>query len=522
MNPRRYKIGEADPLQALQERFRCAGPETGGASVSYCDTFDWRLHRRGETICISRSGSEYDFQLQSTQGRVLRRLRSDLQPGFAWDLPQGPMRDELTPVLEMRRILPIVDVNRKSRHVSILDDEDKTVVRVFREERSVAAAGRRQRRRALAEVLRVVPVRGYPKVFRQLQKFLEGRLGLDPIPDGELEEALDAIGQRPEDYSSKLDLRLESDLRADDAAKTIHRALLQILGRNEQGVRRDLDSEFLHDFRVSVRRTRSALTQIKQVFPARSVDRFRAGFSWLGSEVTGPTRDMDVYLLKMESYKRNLPDSVTADLGPLEDYLAIRQKETHAAMVTALDSRRYRDLLSAWEAFLSKPVPARTPLANAMRPIGELARERIWRAWRRVFRDGRAITPETPAQALHDLRIDCKKLRYLMEFFRSLFPPKAIGPLIKSLKQLQDNLGDFNDFEVQQAKLAEFAQDMSNRGMATPASLMAMGRLVDRLEQGQQRERRLFHERFAKLDTIDNRKAIKILFRPTRKEKAPA
>ena len=43
---------------------------------------------------------------------------------------------------------------------------------------------------------------------------------------------------------------------------------LQTLRINEDGVRKDLDSEFLHDFRVAVRRTRSALSQIKGVFPA--------------------------------------------------------------------------------------------------------------------------------------------------------------------------------------------------------------------------------------------------------------
>ena len=65
---------------------------------------------------------------------------------------------------------------------------------------------------------------------------------------------------------------------------------------NEKGIIDDIDSEFLHDFRVAVRRTRSLLGQIRYVLPKRRVTRFKRDFAWLG-EVTGPARDMDVYLL---------------------------------------------------------------------------------------------------------------------------------------------------------------------------------------------------------------------------------
>ena len=74
----------------------------------------------------------------------------------------------------------------------------------------------------------------------------------------------------------------------------LHR-LLDTMLANETGTREDIDSEFLHDFRVSVRRTRSAISQIKGVIPQKILDRFRPEFTWLG-QITGPTRDMDVYL----------------------------------------------------------------------------------------------------------------------------------------------------------------------------------------------------------------------------------
>ena len=71
-----------------------------------------------------------------------------------------------------------------------------------------------------------------------------------------------------------------------------------------------------------------------------------------------------------------------------------------------------------------------------------------------------AITDETPSEALHELRKNCKKLRYLIEFYRSIYSEKDVKPAIKALKILLDNLGLFQDLEVQANKLREFAHQM--------------------------------------------------------------
>ena len=56
-------------------------------------------------------------------------------------------------------------------------------------------------------------------------------------------------------------------------------------------------------------------------------------------------------------------------------------------------------------------------------PIGDVVADRIRKAQRRLLDHGRAITPATPAEHVHDLRKDAKKLRYLLECFGGLLPP---------------------------------------------------------------------------------------------------
>ena len=94
---------------------------------------------------------------------------------------------------------------------------------------------------------------------------------------------------------------------------------------------------------------------------------------------------------------------------------------------------------------------------------------------------GSAIHDDTPAEALHALRLQCKKLRYLLDLFAGLYDPDAIAGLLRYLKKLQDNLGDFNDCEVQQDTLQSFATEMAKAGATPVETFLAMGRLEDPL-----------------------------------------
>lgn len=325
-----------------------------------------------------------------------------------------------------------------------------------------------------------------------------------------LPRSLAAIGKTREDHSSKFTLSLDARMRADEGAKRVHRSLLRAIEVNEAGVRGGLDSKFLHDFRVALRRTRTCLAQIRGVFPQRTVDHFRREFSWLG-RASGPKRDLDVHLLHVDEYEARLGGKVRDHLAPLREFLEDRRRIEQARLAKALQSARYRTLIRSWKGFLDEPVPEKTRLPNAKRPILDVASERIERRFRRVLRDGREIKASSPPEALHRLRIECKKLRYLLEFFRSLYEPDDLDPLVKALKSLQDNLGNFNDLGVQQAAMKRFDRQMAREGMATGELRKAMRRVVEWLETRQAKERKRFDKQFARFSRRKNRKRLERL-----------
>ena len=270
--------------------------------------------------------------------------------------------------------------------------------------------------------------------------------------------------------------------------------------------------------RLAIAVTRSALSQIKRVLPETRVGQFREGFNWLG-QVTGPKRDLDVFLLQFADYHAELPADLRADLEPFRAFLLEEHQREHGTLARRLAGPHFRGLVKEWRAFLEAELDL-VASPNAALPAGELAGQRIWRAFRRVIRDGRTAVAAPSPEVLHELRKDCKKLRYLQEFFASLYPPERLDPLIKALKVLLDVLGEHQDLAVQAQHLEGFAERMAAAGRAPTRTLLALGVLVAGLLARQTAARAAFAARFEALDSEANRAAYRALFKPVPEDAA--
>jgi CHAD domain-containing protein len=300
--------------------------------------------------------------------------------------------------------------------------------------------------------------------------------------------------------------------RSDAATKAILLHLLDALEANEAGVLLNEDPECLHDYRIAIRRSRSALGQIKNVFPPSVKQRFAPRLAWLG-KLTSEPRDFDVYLLDFDALKADLPPAFRDNIEPLRGFLERHASLVHADMARQLHSRKYRKLLADWRKFLAAPCPKRPSAANAAIPIETLANLRIWKLFRRVIKEGRSIHPETPAEHIHELRKTCKKLRYLLEFFRPLYPPEDINRPIKQLKKLQDYLGEFQDVHARIDMLKRISQAMRDDRTVSTDTILALGVLLGSLEKRQKKLRGEFSERFEPFAGNSNRARFRELFR---------
>jgi CHAD domain-containing protein len=467
------------------------------------DTFDWRLFNQRMVLELQRDrrGPDSSLVWRSVEsGDVLGRIDTDDVPRFAWDLPRGPTSDRLGEVVEMRALLPLVSVDTSRTVLRAVDDQGKTVGRV------VVDVDQLRGRPPLAPVIEVLDVRGYEGRVDRVAALLDAQVMVRPVTDDGLVRALDLAGYEPGSYSSKLRLRLDPDTPAIESWIIVLRSLLATLVANEAGMRDDLDSEFLHDYRVAVRRTRSVLAQGHHVLPCAALDRFRPEFAWLG-QATGPTRDFDVFLLTLPDFASVLPPDRRTDLKPFRAFLEHQQGQAHAALVAELDTTRYATLLHDWREFLDI-VPGEISERDSWSPTVSVAAKRIRKAHANLIRDGRAIDDMSHPEHLHELRKDAKKLRYLLECFGSVFPSESITPVVKELKVLQDVLGEYQDCQVQVGSLERFGQQMLDEQHPPAAALMALGFVVEQLVEREHRARSSFDERFSQFDSKPVRRAI--------------
>jgi CHAD domain-containing protein len=494
--------------QILAESNRFSEDKPVKVRLTYFDTFDWRVWQAGGELFKEEGELSRLCFVDRKSHQQLACQPIESPPGFTDDIPQGQLRERLKPILEMRRLLPMVRIDQQRSTLRVLDAEEKTIARVALQHNQFSAIRGRHKGELDGRIV-LQPLKGYEQEFLRLQQQLAS-LKLRPSRQSLYEDALIGVGRKAGDYSSKLNFRLDPDAPAQVTARQIMLSLLNTLEANIDGAKGNLDSEFLHDLRVATRRTRSAMGQIKGVFDPQQLEPFKQTFGWIG-QITGETRDLDVYLLHYPEYKASLPDAIQDDLTPFHTFLVEHHKVAQAELVKKLNSPHFRKSLKAWRSWLQESSENGDPAPNARQPTARLADKRIGKLCKRVIKLGAGIGPDTPAERLHDLRKDCKKLRYLMEFFQSLYPKPVIRELIKALKVILDNLGEFQDLEVQARSLEHFGEQMLKEG-APASALMAMGILVGNLLERQDRVRTAFVSLFEDFSSESNQQAFKQLF----------
>ena len=92
------------------------------------------------------------------------------------------------------------------------------------------------------------------------------------------------------------------------------------------------------------------------------------------------------------------------------------------------------------------------------------------------------------------MRIDAKKLRYLVDVTPAFYDAADLDRILGALKKLQRVLGDFNDADMQEQRLLECGRALGAGG-GPAGALLALGRLAERSRQRRERLREQVVER---------------------------
>ena len=503
---------------ALRPRFEVATDGARSVRRVWLDTFDWRLYRAGSTLEYTSGPGTHELAFAASDGeRTACAVPRMSWPAAAGSVPGALVRDLVEPVAGIRALLPVAACASAQRTLRVLDGEDKTVARITVDLASVRGpAGI-----ALPARLTVTPVRGYGGQADRVERLLAGLPSVTAADRSSFQLALAAAGRRAGDYSSQVDVALTPAMPARAAVAAVLLRLLDIIEANVDGAVRDIDTEFLHDLRIAVRRTRAALKLAGDALPGDLAPRYALEFRWLG-QLTTPLRDLDVHLLGFADAAAGLVTASPPDLAPMHESLTRYRAAERRRLARGLRSARFTRLTSQWRAALGKlsargahqagAAPPRRAAAGrggvAQTPVGDLATARIERAYRRLARTGAAITAASPEEDLHTVRKRGKELRYLLEFFAALHEPATHRSAVRELKALQDCLGEIQDGHVQREAIRSLAARMVAERATPAATLLAMGELAAQLDAAASEARDDFGRRFARFTSDRNASRI--------------
>lgn len=430
-------------------------------STVYLDSDQFRLARWGVSFRF-RAGQGWTVKLPSEDSGALL-VRDELvfqgspqrPPPAAVDLVTGYLRKaELRPQVRLRTLRRgLLLHNAQGRLVADVVDD---AVSVLQGQRGVARF-----RELEVETTPDTPPGLLEAVVARLRA--AGAGAPDPTP-----KYLRAIGG-PDAAPAEIELTtvLPSASLRDVVTRAIADGVVRLI-RHDPVVRLDTDPEGVHQARVATRRLRSDLRTFRAVLDPQWAAGLREELGWLGGEL-GAARDADVLLQRLTARAGTLPEASAEGARPVIAALEQRRVQAHAALLDALRSDRYLDLIDRLIQAAQAPAllapKADRRAAKALPPL-------VRRAWRALDRKVQSLTDPPANEELHLIRILAKRCRYAAEACAPSLG-KRTRKLASAARELQDVLGELNDAVVAEQWLRDWTTHARS-----PAGEFAAGELA--------------------------------------------
>ena len=436
-------VKSPDILEALSSEF---DPEIipGKTSVlQFFDDFDAHLWQENYYLC---QVDKQKFQLISQAGEILEgSAKGDAR--FWWDFSESKVKDELQKIVGLRAILPIAAISLLESRYSLRNRDQKIVVKC----RFTQAVVNDK----IGQYFTLQALRGYTNYFAKAVQLLDPFIQAD-INDFGLRYLL--LSQNIEALKAKKSAHpsLSAKMPTEQAVRAMAIAILEEARVHVDGVIADTDTEFLHQFRVNIRKLRSLISLLKKSLPAQTIDTLLPRLSAIASK-TNRLRDLDVFLLAQDSYRAMLPPSFASGLNELYRLVEQQRAQERLKVSGYFPSDEYKDEVAACVAALSLNSVAPTPMA--LKPVLKVVKNLLLKRYHKMLLMSEAINSQSADTAIHELRIEFKKLRYMIEFFVELLHRKRTARLVGEIKKIQTVLGDFNDYCIQIDFLISYVDD---------------------------------------------------------------
>nr|WP_320114146.1 CHAD domain-containing protein [uncultured Desulfuromonas sp.] len=406
---------------------------------SVLDDPAWHIWQDGSILLYAHH--QPSLQLWRENAVQLSDTKVSPQARFPHHLHNKPLTERLKALLGVRAFTEKQRISWRHTVLAVRNDDRKIVCRLTLIQRPETT------------LLSLHPLRGYQQETEAICRQLSS-LDMQPCALLTMRQILLYSGLQVVVPPKQLTFNLKPTQAGQRAILHMIERLVSVARQQEQGLCDDIDTEYIHQYRVALRKARSLVSLFKTCLPKDARNALKQQLKQLAQR-SNRLRDLDVFLLDRDHYTSLLPTALRPGLDDAFQRIQRRRNREQKQLAALLLSADYQDEVQQLMAAFDQ---AQQPLTNkGTTPIRPLAAQKIARQYRQICRDGLKIDDTTADETIHAVRIECKKLRYLLELFGELFDRKRIKRLIKELKQLQDILGRFNDLTVQQEFLSHLA-----------------------------------------------------------------
>ncbi len=332
--------------------------------------------------------------------------------------------------------------------------------------------------------------------------------GSDLPPDGQTEPAPAAQEQASQAMAAGI---RPDDPMAEAVRKIMYRQYQTMLA-NEAGCRSGGNIDAVHDMRVATRRLRVAFRLFGGYYRRGVIRGLEQDLRKTGRTL-GAARDLDVFNKTARLYLRALPKPQRSDLDPLLANWKRSRQVANRELIQYFDSARYRRFIDELGEFLTTPgagVAAGSTDPAAPVQVRYVLGSTLWQRYE-VVRAYEVALASPPPSTLHALRIECKYLRYTLEFFQEVLGPGA-APLIRQVIAVQDHLGEIQDAEVASRLLAEYlARAYREQAAVSTADAVDLGGVSRYLAQRRDHSRKMivsFPQAWKQIDSAKFRRRL--------------
>ena len=462
-----------DALATLRDLgFVSTEVETKTHIDTYFDTADFALWRAGWTYRCRRSGGTSTLNLKSCgsqSGDVFVREEVDqplsgaASPGSN-ELPPGPVQARLDTIIDGEKKRKLFSVASRRRIYAVSRPGDRPVRLELDLDRTRITAGKKKEQApGTFEFMELELEHKYGDtgVMEDIVSALRDRARLVPSQFSKFDRGIQAAGLSIADARRK---HREAGLAGTDPfLELLYRHLQHHLDRLREYqplALEGLHPEGVHRMRVAIRHFRALLRIYAGIFSANGGAGLDKELRWLSAQL-GRARDADVCEMTIRNINASLPEAAIAAAAPYEAHLKEVTIAAYTNLAEVFASKRYADLLDTSQQFVAAgPDPVVQKQLGKL-SVSDAADKDVHPAAKKMLKRGDKIIAGSAARRWHKLRIQAKRLRYLVDFF-AVAELMRWQPSVTELGKLQDLLGDHQDAITARERLEEYLMSLSN------------------------------------------------------------